>query len=227
MSAGSANGTAVTVSASELVSGTKSITANGTSIDVTDYANVDVNVPNSHTITLSSNTTASGVYVQLNHTGTTYRNDGTTINFSDGDELYIYCKSGRAGGTITINGTTVVSDPSNAVEYTFELPNSDITVDINYALSAATINIVIPSLGITTNGTYDVSEYALANVNVASGGGDSYTLTTVVPQQTFTAQDLNGSYQAIVTYTAGLEDGESYLVTYDGDEYVCEAGLMS
>lgn len=37
-------GTAVTVSASELVSGTKSITANGTGIDVTDYAAVDVNV---------------------------------------------------------------------------------------------------------------------------------------------------------------------------------------
>lgn len=38
-------GTAVTVSASELVSGTKSITANGTNIDVTEYAAVDVAVP--------------------------------------------------------------------------------------------------------------------------------------------------------------------------------------
>ena len=37
-------GTAVTVSASELVSGTKSITENGTGIDVTNYASVDVNV---------------------------------------------------------------------------------------------------------------------------------------------------------------------------------------
>ena len=38
-------GTAVTVSASELVSGTKSISANGTGIDVTNYASVDVGVP--------------------------------------------------------------------------------------------------------------------------------------------------------------------------------------
>lgn len=37
-------GTAVTVSASELVSGTKSIDDNGTGIDVTNYASVDVNV---------------------------------------------------------------------------------------------------------------------------------------------------------------------------------------
>ena len=40
-------GTAVTVSASELVSGTKSITANGTGIDVTEYASVDVSVSGS------------------------------------------------------------------------------------------------------------------------------------------------------------------------------------
>lgn len=40
-------GTAVSVSASELVSGTKSITANGTNIDVTNYAAVDVSVTSS------------------------------------------------------------------------------------------------------------------------------------------------------------------------------------
>jgi hypothetical protein len=45
ISGGTKSGTAVTVSASELVSGTKSISANGTGIDVTDYASVDVAVP--------------------------------------------------------------------------------------------------------------------------------------------------------------------------------------
>ena len=40
-------GTAVSVAASELVSGTKSISANGTGIDVTNYASVDVAVPSS------------------------------------------------------------------------------------------------------------------------------------------------------------------------------------
>lgn len=42
---GTKTGTAVSVSASELVSGTKPITANGTGIDVTEYAAVDVAVP--------------------------------------------------------------------------------------------------------------------------------------------------------------------------------------
>lgn len=41
---GTKTGTAVSVSASELVSGSKSITSNGTGIDVTNYATVDVNV---------------------------------------------------------------------------------------------------------------------------------------------------------------------------------------
>jgi len=45
ISGGSHTGTAVTVSASELVSGDKSITANGTNIDVTNYATVSVAVP--------------------------------------------------------------------------------------------------------------------------------------------------------------------------------------
>ncbi len=44
ISGGTKTGTAVTISASELVSGTKSITTNGTGIDVTNYASVDVSV---------------------------------------------------------------------------------------------------------------------------------------------------------------------------------------
>lgn len=42
---GTKTGTAVTVSASELVSGTKSISENGTGIDVTNFATIDVSVP--------------------------------------------------------------------------------------------------------------------------------------------------------------------------------------
>ena len=45
--AGSLSGTAVSVSASELVSGNKEITANGTGIDVAEYSTVSVAVPSS------------------------------------------------------------------------------------------------------------------------------------------------------------------------------------
>ena len=52
-------GTAVTVTASELVSGTKTIVANETGIDVTNYATVDVNVPVGDTINNQSNKTVT------------------------------------------------------------------------------------------------------------------------------------------------------------------------
>lgn len=67
---------------------------------------------------------------------------------------------------------------------------------------------------------------ALITGTASGGGGDTYTLTTIVPQQTFTPQVLDNSYQNTVTYTAGLEDGEEYLVTFDGEQYVCDCGIM-
>ena len=42
---GTITGSPITISAAQLVSGTKSISANGTNIDVTNYAKVNVNVP--------------------------------------------------------------------------------------------------------------------------------------------------------------------------------------
>lgn len=72
-------GTAVSVSASELVSGDKSITANGNNIDVTDYATVSVNVSGTSknvqvvqgtTRTTSSSMTAIGAEMTVSKTGT-------------------------------------------------------------------------------------------------------------------------------------------------------------
>lgn len=58
ISGGTKNGTAVTVSASELVSGTLSVTENGTK-DVTNYASVNVNLTFSTIYTGSSNPSSS------------------------------------------------------------------------------------------------------------------------------------------------------------------------
>lgn len=59
---GTKTGTAVTVSASELVSGTKSISANGTGIDVANYASVDVTVPTGSATLITKSITANGTY---------------------------------------------------------------------------------------------------------------------------------------------------------------------
>lgn len=79
-------GTAVTVSASELVSGTKSITENGTGIDVTNYASVDVDVPTGSSATLiTKSITANGTY-------------NASSDFADGYSSVTVNVSGGGGG---------------------------------------------------------------------------------------------------------------------------------
>lgn len=86
-------GTAVSVSASELVSGTKSISANGTE-DVTNYASVSVSVPNSYSASDEGKVVSSGALVA--QTSATYTTNDTydttlinevTVNVSGGGSI--------------------------------------------------------------------------------------------------------------------------------------------
>ena len=132
-------GTAVTVSASELVSGTKSITANGTNIDVTNYASVDVSVVPTHTATLTvSGTADSGNRVKYDNV--THYTDGDTFQFIAGGTLEIRSVGQRAGGTIIIDGVTVATSQDWAVTYNYTLPNGDIEIALSY-YSAGSVSI--------------------------------------------------------------------------------------
>lgn len=62
-----------------------------------------------------------------------------------------------------------------------------------------------------------------AAVQGISGGGDTYTRTVVVPQQTVTP---NSSRVAAFTSTEYFVDGEYYVVTYDGTEYIVTAETL-
>lgn len=94
---GTKSGTAVTVSASELVSGTKSIAANGTNIDVTNYAFASVNVPTG---------TA--------RTSTDLIADGSTITAPAG--LYsVAASKSVSAGTAATPATTISVTPSISV----------------------------------------------------------------------------------------------------------------
>lgn len=59
----------------------------------------------------------------------------------------------------------------------------------------------------------------------SGGGGDSYTRTIVVPEQTVVA-GYGSDDQATLTSVAGLEENEVYVMTYDGTEYVSSCTLM-
>ena len=92
ITSGVRNGTAVTVTASELASGNKEITDNGTNIDVVGYSTVSVDVASSnvYTATISGNGNSTYCYVKKNNAGSKYYTDGDTITFEDGDYLYFY-----------------------------------------------------------------------------------------------------------------------------------------
>lgn len=111
ISGGTHTGTPVTVTASELESGTKSITQNGTNIDVTGYSAVDVAVPSGGskntqvvqgtTRTNASTLTAIGAELTVSKSGTydiyyTCMRTNTSASYTWGTQLYI---DGIAQGT--------------------------------------------------------------------------------------------------------------------------------
>ena len=84
------------------------------------------------------------------------------------------------------------------------------------AVTVSASELVSGSETKTENGTYDVTNLASLIVDV-SGGSSSYTRTVVVPQQTVTP---NSSRMATFTSTEYFADGEYYVVTMDGTEYI-------
>ena len=122
ISGGTKRGTAVTVTASELVSGNRAITENGTGIDVADYATVSVNVSGGSGMnvqsyignwnTSQSSYTASTLQLTVAKTGTyrvTWTGFRNTTSGTSGSQLYR-----------TRNGTTTAVGSANTA---FSLTN--------------------------------------------------------------------------------------------------------
>ena len=142
---GTKTGTAVSVSASELVSGTKSITENGTEIDVTNYASVDVEVPTESkykiTITSSGNSTN---YISYNNVN--YHTAGTVIEFDPGDTLVVSLHG--TSKYLSIDGNVVVDSASQdvtAVEYNYILPENNLNVALDTPSPSGTVFFSITS----------------------------------------------------------------------------------
>ena len=210
VSAGTASGTAVTVSASELVSGSETKTENGT-YDVTNLASLIVDVDGSgssrmvvapqQTVTTSSSNhraeldsfvglVVGGIYV------VTF--DGTEYVFSS-DTLW-------GGHTIGFGEQAWYVDPTfggDAVSpfFIFEI-----------------FNDVSRTIGVCTG---DADSHTILIEQVLA---DDLTLTSIASQRTITT---SSSYTATISsVTSQLVDGEYYLVTYDGTEYALTAAAV-
>lgn len=143
---GTHSGTAVTVSASELASGNKAISSNGTGIDVVGYSTVSVSVPT------GTARTASDVTVS-----------GDTVSVPAGLYSSAVSKSvasGTAGtptatkGTVSNHSVSVTPSVTNTTGY---ITGSTKT---GTAVTVSASELVSGSETKTANGTYDVTNLA-------------------------------------------------------------------
>ena len=184
-------GTAVTVSASELVSGTKSITANGTGIDVTNYASIDVNVgggsspvidslsvtPSESEQTFNSSSVDGYKPVTVGAISSTYVGSGITRKSST--------DLSASGATVTVPVGYYASQATKSVS-TMTLPTSATTSATSGYTSKATISrstsdqyINIPTGYNTAGGYYKISAVANGTVTAPSTiSGTSATVST-------------------------------------------------
>lgn len=199
-------GTAVTVSASELVSGTKSISANGTGIDVTDYASVNVSV-NAPTPTLQSKSKS--------YTPTTTAQSETVTADTGYDGLSSVSVSVGAipsqyiipSGTLTIteNGTHNVTSYASAVVDVSGGGGGELIVAYSSA-SLATPSASIFFTGLSGDPT---SFVVLANADLATGAAPYKTAAVVFDGASLHGQTITNTNNAQVTY-----DGTNFTKSY-------------
>lgn len=82
-----------------------------------------------------------------------------------------------------------------------------------------------------TSGTWLEDDITLVDVTSGgSAGAGEYTLENISPSQSITTSGTVSSYATggmISSYTEHIQEGEWYLVTYDGDEYVLQCYLAN
>ena len=174
ISGGTHSGTAVTISASELVSGTKSITQNGTGIDVTDYASVDVSVAAPALQSKSATPTESAQTIQPD---TGY--DGlSSVSIGAVSNTYVGSAVTRGGiNTILVDAsdnTIYVEEGYYDGSFSTSMPYASVTgsdATINSFTGAIGVSVTVGSGGYIENGTY--SSTAASSVNIK----DSTNLT--------------------------------------------------
>lgn len=180
---GTHTGTAVTVAASELVSGTKSISANGTGIDVREYAAVDVVVPSSAPTlqaktniapTTSSQTiTADAGYDGLSSVQIDAMPSGVVVpasSISTSGGAAITTETGKIVLTKTVSNVPQVTTAGYVTSGTFG--NTSVTLRADCSIN--------DSSSLTQSGntvTAPAGYYPIAATLTVSGGGSVKTAT--------------------------------------------------
>lgn len=177
-------GTAVSVSASELVSGTLSVTQNGTA-DVTNYASVDVSVSGGGGMSISTaSTTLNAANASISFTG--LQDEPTSFVITTAADL--------ATGASPYKTATVVYDGTNVFgQYITNTNNANVTYATTFSQSYNNGTLTVSGTG----SNFQANEYKL----VYTYGGSSYNIATSDVQV--------GSGATSITFT-DLTDEPSY-----------------
>lgn len=188
--AGTKNGTAVTVTASELASGTKTITENGDGIDVVGYASVNVDVSTVLHVFLTKSGTAPSITLTPS---VTFAEAKTILDA--GGALKLTNQDGMNSNSYSYLYFSDVGTPTVYVSYyAMDAYGDSYVYEFAWTSSGMTLSYVAPfipkpteTITITQNGTnIDVLNYAKATVNVQPSL-QSKTATPAVSAQTITA----------------------------------------
>lgn len=216
ISSGTKTGTAVTVSAGEVVSGTLNITTNGTK-DVTNYASVSVNVSGGGGATLQSKSVSFTPTESAQSSAVTPDTgyDGLSeVNVSVAAVSSTYVGTGvtrKAAATITPTTSTQTIASGTYLTGTQTIPG-----DLNLVGSNIRKNISI--FGVT--GTYDPGG--------GGGGGSSVATATTTPATTSTSiafTGLQGEPTSFVVLTnetlaTGASPWKTAAVVFDGTNVI-------
>ena len=205
ISGGTHTGTAVSVSASELVSGTKSITSAGTT-DVTNYASVSVpagsiilpNIDINSGYVTGASVNSSGLvsyYAQ-------YQGYVDNPTFTSG---YI---SSYTDGTLEMSASGTYQLPTQGATTITPTTSSQTAVASGkYTTGAITVDpipsqYIVPTgtISITNNGTVDVTQYASADVSIPATS-TSYLGTNPVKIADYATQTVALSSTSFATWT--------------------------
>lgn len=178
-------GTPVTISASELVSGSETKTANGT-YDVTNLAELVVNV-SSNNPNLQSKTNISPTISSQTITADSGYDGLSSVQINA-------MPSGTAGtpsatkGTVSNHSVSVTPSVTNTTGY---ITGSTKT---GTAVTVSASELVSGSETKTANGTYDVTNLASLIVNVPTGGASNFVTGTFTGTTTGAAMDVTIPY---------------------------------
>ena len=236
ISGGTKTGTAVTVSASQLVSGTYNVTASGNA-NVVNYSSVSV-----PSLTLPTTTSSSSSGTLKATIGRSTSNQYLNISTGFNNSAAYYTISAVANGT---EGTPTASKgtvSNHAVSITPSVTNTAGYISggtkTGTAVTVTASELVSGSTTLTSNSTYDVTNLASVTVNVeggSSGGGDEGpTIATATKTLTAAASSISFTGLAgeptsfVVVSSSDLTTGstspyKTAAVVYDGTNVIGQA----